>query len=933
MALSHPAPSFTLTGIPVTVVSRSHTSVPGLCGLRVGGKSRCSRAALVQAAGAICFFRKKKKTVLSKTAAARKDDLEAQLGQFHEQLVQAWEGFHVHVGAGKIGLGLMLPAVVRRGRNFVLLQRPSKKWRSLLKHDFVTVAVNGKQITKLRVVSTMEELDQATAHALGNSQSTRSFVGEVIDMNMDIFAEGILVVSDEPSMIEALVEKAASFSISVGGSYLKEAMLPLKEALQMKRGFAAPQGAVAAEGDLVGAIQISASAAAGAAMAAGAAFETARAVARSAGLTPPRSQVVPPPPLYCCENDHEAVQKLHSSLDGLMSLVPVLVDRVCSRVIFTDDGIIEVATEQYAGDIVLPPGLGGASPLPFSGANVHQPSTDMGSDFLHTKKLLTVNGTHTTLAFLTLIQAEPDTHGPPKASHELLQYSAEEGFTSGDIDSLSRDLWVWAIARQVQLLSAFHEEIARHTMKTSSTFGKSKWGKLVVEKDDRHALIQSLLNGAQVALKRLSHGGDDTGRVLGGGVDNRFKTRLANVLDFFRDRQLSDLPVVAQELLIEAGLDEAELRSRLERVTREASRFVSDTSSAEAEKNARWGLTPNKKMEIVGDVERKQNSADSVAVLFDFDGTLGDTESPAMEIAFWTIAPYLPQLASASLPQLLQACGPYVQANAGKAFEHMIEKCNEERSEQGLLPIEEARASRSEEPSLLTLIDIERGALGLPKISVMRQQESEPGTLLEQQKLDTVTRLRIATHACPGVVEVLGALQSMDTPFVIATTSGKPRVPVCVDAAGLRHFFPSDEDSIHSGESDFDPPRFKPDPDVYQKAAQSVDVKPANCVAVEDSASGVGSAANAGIGFIVGYTGGSHIASEEKESHARMLMAGTRSRDGRGADVVISHMFDLPLIVQHFQQSHKAGELLKSSAEILKNAAGRIYLPEEVAKS
>lgn len=216
----------------------------------------------------------------------------------------------------------------------------------------------------------------------------------------------------------------------------------------------------------------------------------------------------------------------------------------------------------------------------------------------------------------------------------------------------------------------------------------------------------------------------------------------------------------------------------------------------------------------------------------------------------------------------------------------------------------------------------------------MRQQGTEPLTLLEQQKLDTVTRLRIAARPCPGVVEVLGALESMDTPFVIATTSGKPRVPVCVDAAGLRHFFPSDEESIHSGESDFQPPRFKPDPDVYLKAAQSINVLPAKCVAVEDSASGVGSAANAGIGFIVGYVGGSHIALEEKEAHARMLMAGARSQDGRGADIVISHMFDLPLLVQHFQNQHAAGKSMqKPDANSFKSAAGRIYLPDDLVKS
>jgi len=32
------------------------------------------------------------------------------------------------------------------------------------------------------------------------------------------------------------------------------------------------------------------------------------------------------------------------------------------------------------------------------------------------------------------------------------------------------------------------------------------------------------------------------------------------------------------------------------------------------------------------------------AVCFDFDGTLGDTETPAMEVAFWEVAAYLPDL-------------------------------------------------------------------------------------------------------------------------------------------------------------------------------------------------------------------------------------------------------------------------------------------------
>jgi len=79
-------------------------------------------------------------------------------------------------------------------------------------------------------------------------------------------------------------------------------------------------------------------------------------------------------------------------------------------------------------------------------------------------------------------------------------------------------------------------------------------------------------------------------------------------------------------------------------------------------------------------------------------------------------------------------------------------------------------------------------------------------------------------------------LTSSGYKFAIATTSGKPRVPVSVIASGLDTWFSPDK--IHSGESDFDPPRFKPDPSVYLLAAKSENSDIAHCIAVEDSASG-----------------------------------------------------------------------------------------------
>ena len=105
-----------------------------------------------------------------------------------------------------------------------------------------------------------------------------------------------------------------------------------------------------------------------------------------------------------------------------------------------------------------------------------------------------------------------------------------------------------------------------------------------------------------------------------------------------------------------------------------------------------------------------------------------------------------------------------------------------------------------------------------------------------------------------------------------------------------------------SSESDFDPPKFKPAPDVYLRAAAGEGKDPSACIAVEDSASGVGSAANASCGLIVGYVGATHIPAERKDSHAKMLMAGSKSESGRGAECVISNFQDLYPIVMYFNQ-------------------------------
>merc|ERR1712039_646221 len=112
--------------------------------------------------------------------------------------------------------------------------------------------------------------------------------------------------------------------------------------------------------------------------------------------------------------------------------------------------------------------------------------------------------------------------------------------------------------------------------------------------------------------------------------------------------------------------------------------------------------------------------------------------------------------------------------------------------------------------------------------------------------------------------------------------------------------------------------------------ADSVGRLPSECIAVEDSASGVGSASNAGIGLIVGYVGAGHIAKELQKAHARMLMAGEKAQNKRGADVVISDMQDLPQIVDQFAKfliSNPGGTLCTPScaSSLSLNSTGIVF--------
>ncbi|MEU3018192.1 HAD family phosphatase [Nocardiopsis sp. NPDC007018] len=90
----------------------------------------------------------------------------------------------------------------------------------------------------------------------------------------------------------------------------------------------------------------------------------------------------------------------------------------------------------------------------------------------------------------------------------------------------------------------------------------------------------------------------------------------------------------------------------------------------------------------------------------------------------------------------------------------------------------------------------------------------------------------------PGAKELVTMLAEAGVPAVLVTSTERSLVETAIRGIGLERFV----DSVAGDEVDAN----KPHPDPYLKAASRLGVDPGRCVAVEDSAVGVASAADAG---------------------------------------------------------------------------------------
>ncbi len=91
----------------------------------------------------------------------------------------------------------------------------------------------------------------------------------------------------------------------------------------------------------------------------------------------------------------------------------------------------------------------------------------------------------------------------------------------------------------------------------------------------------------------------------------------------------------------------------------------------------------------------------------------------------------------------------------------------------------------------------------------------------------------------PGVIETLKQLKEKKIPYAIASSAYRVDAECTMSYADIRNFF----DIVVTGD---DVSNRKPKPDVYLKASQLLDVKPQQCIAIEDSPAGIESAISAG---------------------------------------------------------------------------------------
>jgi HAD superfamily hydrolase (TIGR01509 family) len=179
--------------------------------------------------------------------------------------------------------------------------------------------------------------------------------------------------------------------------------------------------------------------------------------------------------------------------------------------------------------------------------------------------------------------------------------------------------------------------------------------------------------------------------------------------------------------------------------------------------------------------------------------------------------------------------------------------------------------------------------LGLRIEKVLQGTAAQLGKTLSVDDIDAIRRaVEAAAMQAPAVDGIEAALAQVPLVKGCASNSFRPYVETVLARTGLVQFF---GDRLFCADA---VPNPKPAPDVYLAAAQGLELKPAACLVVEDSVTGVTAATAAGM-TVLGFIGGGHASDAQID---KLHAAGARH--------VFDDMRQLPELVAQWMLSTAA---------------------------
>jgi HAD superfamily hydrolase (TIGR01509 family) len=159
---------------------------------------------------------------------------------------------------------------------------------------------------------------------------------------------------------------------------------------------------------------------------------------------------------------------------------------------------------------------------------------------------------------------------------------------------------------------------------------------------------------------------------------------------------------------------------------------------------------------------------------------------------------------------------------------------------------------------------------------------------LDRMRDRLYARFREQLHPMPGIAEALHAIAA---PVCVASSSQMERIRLSLELTGLA---PAFADRIFSATM---VAHGKPAPDLFLLTARHMQVAPAQCIVIEDSAAGIEAAKRAGM-LAFAFTGGGHAKSA---AHRERIVA-------MQADAVFDEMAHLPELIRRAGEKREGGE-------------------------